>query len=68
MYRQDRLDYLKRLAERAKTENFSIGIKLVRGAYMEKERARAQNLSYPSPIHTDKAATDDAYCRDYSSC
>ena len=33
-------------------------MKLVRGAYMEKERKRAQKLNYPSPIHTDKAATD----------
>ena len=42
MYRWDRLDYLKKLHERAKAEGFYIGMKLVRGAYMEKENARAQ--------------------------
>ena len=41
MYRWDRLDYLKKLHEQAKTENFYIGMKLVRGAYMEKEHKRA---------------------------
>ena len=38
-----------------------LGAKLVRGAYMEKEGARAEELNYPSPIHPNKAATDDAF-------
>ena len=42
MYRWDRLDYLKKLHEQAKTEGFFIGMKLVRGAYMEKENERAK--------------------------
>lgn len=58
LYRTDRLDYLKKLTEAAKTEGFKVGVKLVRGAYMEKERERALSLGYPSPIQPDKDATD----------
>ena len=58
LYRTDRLDYLKSLTAFAKAEKFNVGVKLVRGAYMEKERARALSLGYPSPIQRDKAATD----------
>ena len=58
LYRTDRLDYLKSLTSFAKAEKFNVGVKLVRGAYMEKERARALSLGYPSPIQRDKAATD----------
>lgn len=58
MYRHDRLAYLKMEIERAEKENFKLGIKLVRGAYMEKERARAIELNYPSPIQPSKEATD----------
>lgn len=57
-YRWDRLEYLKQLHERAKANNFKIGMKIVRGAYMEKERARAEEKGYKSPICIDKAATD----------
>lgn len=57
-YRWDRLDYLKQLHERAKNDGFKIGIKIVRGAYMEKERERAKEKGYPSPICKDKTATD----------
>ncbi len=60
-YRWDRLDYLKGLVERAKSKGFKIGIKLVRGAYMEKENERAQKMGYKSPICASKAATDDNY-------
>lgn len=60
-YRWDRLDYLKQLHQRAKTENFTIGIKLVRGAYMEKERKRAYKKGYVDPICSDKNATDNLY-------
>ena len=61
MYRHDRLDYLKGLAERAREKGFHIGMKVVRGAYMEKERDRAQEKGYESPICSDKQATDINY-------
>ncbi|MCC9074370.1 proline dehydrogenase family protein [Flavobacterium sp. F-65] len=61
MYRWDRLDYLKKLHEQAKTEGFFIGMKLVRGAYMEKENKRAEEKNYVSPICVSKEATDDNY-------
>ena len=61
MYRWDRLDYLKALHEKAKTEGFYIGMKLVRGAYMEKEHERAKEKGYPTPICASKQATDDNY-------
>lgn len=57
-YRWDRLDYLKSLYEKGKKEGFKIGAKIVRGAYMEKENARAKKLGYPSPICESKEATD----------
>jgi proline dehydrogenase len=61
MYRWDRLDYLKQLHEKAKTDGFYIGMKLVRGAYMEKEHKRAQENGYQTPICSSKQATDDNY-------
>lgn len=61
MYRWDRLEYLKALHEKAKAEGFYIGMKLVRGAYMEKEHERAKEKGYPTPICASKQATDDNY-------
>ena len=61
MYRWDRLEYLKNLYKRAGKKNFFIGMKIVRGAYMEKERDRAEDKGYKSPICVDKQATDDNY-------
>jgi len=61
MYRWDRLDYLKKLHERATKEGFHIGMKLVRGAYMEKENERAIEMGYQSPICYSKEATDENY-------
>ncbi|UMB54667.1 proline dehydrogenase family protein [Lutibacter sp. A64] len=58
LYRWDRLDYLKKLHERAKKQSFKIGMKLVRGAYMEKERERAKEKGYKDPICKTKEATD----------
>ena len=58
LYRHDRLDFLKSQIEDAKTNNYQLGVKLVRGAYMEKERERALEKNYPSPIHKDKEACD----------
>ncbi len=61
MYRWDRLDYLKQLHDKAKAEGFFIGMKLVRGAYMEKENKRAEEKGYPTPICASKQATDLNY-------
>lgn len=61
MYRWDRLDYLKKLHEEAKQEGFHIGMKIVRGAYMEKENDRAVEKGYKSPICPSKEATDINY-------
>jgi proline dehydrogenase len=63
LYRHDRLSFLKDMLEAAKLKDFVLGVKLVRGAYMEKERARAEERNYASPIQTDKLATD----RDYNA-
>ena len=61
MYRHDRMQYLKDLHKRAYQKGFYIGMKVVRGAYMEKERERAEEKGYPSPICVDKNATDINY-------
>lgn len=61
MYRWDRLDYLKNLHEQAKSQGFYIGMKLVRGAYMEKENERAAERGLKSPICISKEATDINY-------
>lgn len=58
LYRWDRLDYLKQLHQRSKNKNFKVGIKIVRGAYMEKERERAHEKGYKSPICESKFETD----------
>jgi len=58
MYRHDRLQFLADSFEAAKERNFILGTKLVRGAYMERERLRAVEKGYPSPIQPDKEATD----------
>ena len=61
MYRHDRFEFLKKCKEDASKNGITYGVKLVRGAYMEKERARALEKGYPSPIQKDKAATDKDY-------
>jgi proline dehydrogenase len=61
LYRHDRLEFLKKSHGKAKEKGCILAVKLVRGAYMEKERARAAELDYPSPIQPDKAATDKDY-------
>jgi proline dehydrogenase len=58
MYRHDRMEYLRKLHQKALKGNYHIGLKIVRGAYMEKERERAKENKYPSPICIDKNATD----------
>jgi proline dehydrogenase len=61
MYRIDRLQYLKDARRHASANGYILAVKLVRGAYMEKERERAAEMDYPSPIHDTKAATDADY-------
>lgn len=61
LYRHDRMDYLKGLHQRAIEQGFFIGMKLVRGAYMEIERERAAKMGYPDPICATKADTDANY-------
>lgn len=58
MYRHDRVNYTKRLVNIAEANQFKIGLKIVRGAYMEKERERALLMNYPSPIQPDKESSD----------
>ena len=62
-YRHDRLQFLIDSHEAAKERGFILGAKLVRGAYMEKERKRAEEMSYTSPIQPDKESSD----RDYNN-
>lgn len=63
LYRSDRLQFLKDSFKEAENKSFILGAKLVRGAYMEKERKRAAELNYPSPIQPDKESSD----RDYNA-
>lgn len=58
LYRTDRLAYLRNQFEKAQADGYLLGVKLVRGAYMEKERERAAEMNYPSPIHVNKKAVD----------
>lgn len=68
MYRKDMLQNLKNAFHYAAMNNCYLGAKLVRGAYMEKERERAEENGYPSPIHDTKEDTDDAYNKGLSFC
>lgn len=61
MYRHDRLAFLKKIHHLAEAEGFYIGMKVVRGAYMEKENNRAEEKGYPTPICASKEATDENY-------
>ncbi len=61
LYRHDRLAFLKEASARAARGGYHLGVKLVRGAYMEKERERAAERGLASPIHADKVAVDRDY-------
>jgi len=61
MYRRDRLEYLQESLEMARQKGYHLGVKFVRGAYMEKERQRAQEMGYPDPINPTKEASDKMY-------
>jgi len=60
-YRWDRPEYMLNLLKKAKAKGFKIGMKLVRGAYMEKENERAAKMGYPTPICKSKQETDDVF-------
>ena len=61
MYRWDRIAFLKQSYADAENGNYYLGLKIVRGAYMEKERERAAELGYSSPIQKDKESCDKDY-------
>jgi len=68
LYRHDRLQFIHDCYQAAEQRGFIFGIKLVRGAYMERERARAAERGYPSPIQPDKESTDRDYDRSVEFC
>ena len=68
LYRHDRLHFLKLSHQIAQQQHFMLGMKLVRGAYMEKERSRAQERGYTSPIQPDKQSTDRDYNASVTYC
>jgi len=61
MYRHDRLGFLKNCINESTGKKYYLGIKLVRGAYMDQERERAAKHGYPSPVYPDKQSTDNAF-------
>ena len=61
LYRHDRIQYMKNLIDKCKKLEVYLGLKLVRGAYMEKEREVAASLGYQDPIHKSKKDTDNDY-------
>ena len=68
LYRHDRFKFLQDSYEAAVERNFILGAKLVRGAYMEKERRRAVEMDYTSPIQPDKYSTDKDYNASVQFC
>lgn len=68
LYRHDRLSFLKAGFDRAIEKKYTLGVKLVRGAYMEKERKRAEVLGYISPIQPDKNSSDTDYNQAVTFC
>ncbi len=68
LYRHDRLPFLKDAYTAAAERNFIFGIKLVRGAYLEKERNRAVALNYPSPVQPDKESCDKDFNASIEFC
>lgn len=68
LYRKDRLEFLKATIAKGKANGFHVGAKLVRGAYMEKERARAIEKKYPSPIQDSKEKSDIDYNAALDEC
>ena len=68
LYRHDRIQYMKDLISRCNSNGKTLGLKLVRGAYMEKEREQATKKNYPDPIQKDKQATDNDFTKAVEFC
>ena len=68
LYRHDRLEYMKNLIKKCKDKGVKCGLKLVRGAYMEKEREQATLNGYEDPIHATKEDTDNDYNKAIDHC
>ncbi len=68
LYRNDKLGYIEELLMRAKEDNFKLGLKLVRGAYMEKEHERAEEMGYESPVFREKLSTDQTFNKGMEFC
>jgi proline dehydrogenase len=68
MYRADMTTNLRNDFHDAVTRNYFLGVKLVRGAYMEKEAERAKKMGYPNPIQDGKQQTDDAFNKALTFC
>jgi len=68
MYRKDRLSYLQQLIAHSKQNSYILGVKLVRGAYLEKENNRAKNRGYESPMQPNKPATDHDFNKAVDMC
>ena len=68
LYLRDRLDYLRRAIEEARSGGYYLGVKLVRGAYMDQERERATARGYASPVQPSKQATDAAFDQAITLC
>lgn len=68
MYRKDMLTNLKHAFHEAAMHDYFLGVKMVRGAYMEQERARAEDLGYADPICETKEATDDSFNKGLAFC
>ncbi len=68
MYRADMLTNLRNAHHDATMHNYFLGVKMVRGAYMEKEGERAEKMGYPNPIQPTKEATDDNFNKGLAFC
>ena len=68
MYRKDMLTNLKHAFHEATMHNYFLGVKMVRGAYMERERERAEDMGYPDPICETKEATDESFNKGLAFC
>ena len=68
MYRKDRINYLKSIISKAKNNKFKIGLKIVRGAYYEKEIERAKRKKYEIPVHLKKIDTDNDFNMSLKIC
>ena len=68
LYRHDRLQYMRGLISRCNSNGKKLGLKLVRGAYMEKEREQASKKNYQDPIQKDKQATDNDFNKAVEFC